>query len=374
MAATAAIPSPTVFATCEIIMRKFFLWAGAITLVAILIAAAVLLRTLVFAGQFTQIAPHFSGKCRTIAGVTGGEDLEIDPVTGTVFISAYDRRAVLAGEPVNGALYRLDLSDPDAEPIPLWRGEGDGDFRPHGISLYRSGDGKQRLFVINHPADGRQRVEVFDIVDGWLTHIESISDPLFISPNDLTAAGWRAFYLGNDVMSQNMAMKLVELLVPLAQSTVVYFDGEKASVAAGQLSSVNGTALSRDGQRFFVTEMMGKNLRIYDRNSVTGALTLASTIGLNSFLDNVTVDADDNLWIGAHPRLTDFLRHGTDQAAIAPAQIFRVTPIRNARSRVEEVYLNAGEQISAASGALKYNRQLVLGPVFDSKLLVCDAP
>ncbi len=355
-------------------MRKFFLWAGSITLGIILIAAAVLLRTLVFAGQFTQINPHFSGDCRTVTGVTGGEDIDIDPVTGTVFISAYDRRAVLAGEPINGALYRLDLSDTEAEPIPLWRGEGDGDFRPHGISLYRTGDGKQRLFVINHPADGRQRVEIFDIVDGWLTHVESISDPLFVSPNDLTATGWRTFYLGNDVMSQNIAMKLVEMLLPLARSTVVYFDGEKASVAAEGLSFVNGTALSHDGRQFFVTEMTGKNLRIYDRNSMTGALTLTDTVGFNTFLDNVTADADDHLWIGAHPRLTDFLHHGTDRTVIAPAQIFKVTPVRNARSRVEEVYLNGGEQISAASVALKHNRQLVLGPVFDSKLLVCDAP
>jgi len=355
-------------------MRKFFLWTGGITLGAILIAAAILLRTLVFAGQFTQIDPHFSGKCRAIIGVIGGEDLDVDPVTGTVYISAYDRRAVLTGAPVNGALYRLDLSDPEAEPIPLWRGEGDGDFRPHGISLYRSGDGKQRLFVINHPADGHHRVEVFDIADGWLSHIESISDPLFVSPNDLSATGWRSFYLGNDVMSQNMAMKLVEMLLPLARSTLVYFDGEKASVAAKGLSFVNGTALSNNGRKFYATEMAGKKLRIYDRNSMTNALTPAGTIAIDSFIDNVTVDADDHLWIGAHPRLTDFLRHGTDQAVMAPAQIFRVTPIRNAKSRVEEVYLNAGEQISAASVALKHNRRLVLGPVFDSRLLVCDAP
>ncbi len=355
-------------------MRKLLLWAGGLTLGIILIAAAILLRTLVFAGQFTQIDPHFSKNCRAVTGVTGGEDLEVDPATGTVYISAYDRRAVLAGAPVNGALYRLNLSDPEAEPIPLWRGEGDGDFRPHGISLYRAGDGKQRLFVINHPADGQHRVEVFDIVDGWLSHIESISDPLFVSPNDLTATGWRKFYLGNDVMSQSMAMKLVEMLLPLARSTVVYFDGDKAHIVAQDLSFVNGTALSNNGRQFYATEMSGKKLRIYDRDSVTNALTLANTIHMDSFIDNVTVDSDDHLWIGAHPRLTDFLRHGTDQTVMAPAQIFRVTPIRHAKTRVEEVYLNAGDQISAASVALKFNRQLVLGPVFDSRLLVCDAP
>lgn len=355
-------------------MRKFLWWAAGVTLTVILIAAALLLRTLVFAGQFTSISPHFSGTCRTVAGVAGASDMDLDPARGTLYFSAYDRRAVLAGEAINGALYRLDLSDPEAEPIPLWRGEGEGDFRPHGLSLYRSGDGRQRLFVINHPADGGQSVEVFDIRGGWLTHIESIGDPLFISPNAIIATGWRAFYLANDVMSQNAAVKMLELLLPLARSDVIYFDGEKAAIAAQGLAYVNGLALSQNGRQMYVTEMMGKKLRIYERNLRTGALKLVDTIGIDSFLDNVSVDGDDRLWIGAHPRLTDYLQHSVDPAAIAPAQIFRVTPARKGPDRVEEVYANNGEEISAAAVALRYKKYLVLGPVFDSKVLICDAP
>lgn len=355
-------------------MRKFLWWTGGVTLAAILLAAAILMRTLVFAGQFTQINPHFAGKCRTLTGVTGAEDLDINADTGTVYISAYDRRAVMAGAPINGALYRLDLSHPEAEPIPLWRGEGDGDFRPHGISLYRSGDGRQRLFVINHPADGRQLVEVFDITDGWLTHIESISDPSFVSPNDLAATGWRAFYLGNDVMSRNQTMKIIETLLPLARSTVIFFDDGKARIAAQDLSFVSGMALSQNGRQLYVSELMEKKLQIYARNPVTHALSPLGEVGFDTFPDNVTVDADERLWIGAHPRLTDLLSHATDQSVLAPAQIFRVTPLLNTSSRVEEVYANAGDEISAASVALRHGRQLVIGPVFDSRLLICDAP
>ena len=314
-------------------MRKFLWWTSGVSLAVILIAAALLLRTLVFAGQFTEISPHFSGKCRTVTGVTGAGDMDVDNARGTLYFSAYDRRAVLAGEAINGALYRLDLSDPEAEPIPLWRGEGEGDFRPHGVSLYRSGDGRQRLFVINHPADGGQMIEVFDIRDGWLTHIESISDPLFVSPNAIIATGWRAFYLANDVMSQDAAMKMLEMLLPLARSDVIYFDGEKAAIAAQGLSYVNGLALSQNGRQLYVTEMTGKKLRTYERHLRTGALKLADTIRIDSFLDNVTVDADDRLWIGAHPRLTDYLQHGADPAISAPAQIFRVTPARKGPGR-----------------------------------------
>jgi arylesterase/paraoxonase len=120
--------------------------------------------------------------------------------------------------------------------------------------------------------------------------------------------------------------------------------------------------------------MTGKNLRIYDRNAMTGKLALRETVALDSFADNITIDANDALWIGSHPRLTDFLRHAADASVIAPSQIFKITPLRNVKSRVEEIYLNNGEQISAASVALRHGKYLVLGTVFDSKLLVCTAP
>lgn len=354
--------------------RKFFIWSGGVIFLILLTAGGLILRTLVFAGQFTPINPHFSGNCRAVAGVTGAEDIEIDPVNAIAYISATDRRAAAAGKPVNGALYRLNLSDPEAEPIPLWRGEGEGDFRPHGISLYRSGDGKQRLFVINHPADGRHMVELFDSVDGWLTHVESISDPLFVSPNDLAAAGMRAFYIGNDVVSQNPVMKLLETLLPLHLANLIYFDGEKASVAAADIAFANGVALSNDGRRLFLAEMMDRNLRVYDRNAMTGALALADTIRLGSFPDNLSADADNAIWIGSHPRLADVMAHASDPAAKAPSQVLKVTPIPNARARQEEIYLNAGEQISAVSVAARHNKHLLLGPVFDSGILVCELP
>jgi hypothetical protein len=51
-----------------------------------------------------------------------------------------------------------------------------------------------------------------------------------------------------------------------------------------------------------------------------------------------------------------------------------VTPERNGPARVEEIYVNRGEEISAASIALRYKNQLILGPVFDSRLLVCTLP
>jgi len=55
------------------------------------------------AGQFKTIEPHFSGKCKSVAGVVGPEDITIHPRTGVAYVSACDRRALQEGEPGSGA-------------------------------------------------------------------------------------------------------------------------------------------------------------------------------------------------------------------------------------------------------------------------------
>ncbi len=98
------------------------------------------------AGQFNTLAPHFEGTCREITGVIGPEDITIHSKTGIAYISAYDRRAVLAGdEGFATGVFSYDTNLKDARPVLLTTGPGP-DFRPHGLSLYVSPDGNDLLF------------------------------------------------------------------------------------------------------------------------------------------------------------------------------------------------------------------------------------
>jgi hypothetical protein len=49
--------------------------------------------------------------------------------------------------------------------------------------------------------------------------------------------------------------------------------------------------------------------------------------------------------------------------------VFKLTPSTNTNYLVEEVYLNEGEQLSGSSVAVQYKNELLVGVVFDHKVL-----
>ena len=103
----------------------------AVLLLVILVAGWVVYLYWV-AGQFKTIEPHFSGKCKAVAGVVGPEDITIHPKTGVAFVSGCDRRAIQEGGEGGGAIFAYDLNAVTAEPVNLTP-DADPDFRPHGI-------------------------------------------------------------------------------------------------------------------------------------------------------------------------------------------------------------------------------------------------
>src|SRR5690606_28881387 len=132
------------------------------------------------------------------------------------------------------------------------------DFRPHGISLHIAADGSRRLFAVNHPAAGSEAVEIFDIAeDGMLTHSRSVTDPLFVSLNDVVAVGPESFYATNDHASKNGLHQLFSNLLLLRNTNVIYFDGASGRVAADKFGLANGINASPDGRRIYIADLMG---------------------------------------------------------------------------------------------------------------------
>jgi hypothetical protein len=60
------------------------------------------------------------------------------------------------------------------------------------------------------------------------------------------ATGARQFYLTNDTMNESKWALAKHALVGAGQSTLVYFDGDKARVVASDLNFPAGLALSGD--------------------------------------------------------------------------------------------------------------------------------
>jgi arylesterase/paraoxonase len=304
-----------------------------------------------------------------VTGITGAEDITVHPKNGIAYISAYNIRAVEAGQDGKGDIFSYDLNS--KKPVLTKLHAGMKDFRPHGISLFTTNEGPDVLFVINH-SGGNHAVEKFHIVGNRLKHQKTITDPALISPNDILAISPDHFYVTNDHGTTSGLMRLLEDYLRLKLSNVVYFNGQNFSQAASDIGYANGINISADKKFIFVSCVTEQSLKIYYHDpSAPGKLKFKQKIKLNTGVDNIERDAHGNLWIGAHPQLLKFVAHAKDQEKKSPSQILRVSLGKMDAYQVDEIYLDDGDDISGSSVAAVYGNRMLIGSVFEPKILDC---
>ena len=339
--------------------------AGAI----VLVAAAFIFQLFHAAGQFKTIEPHFSGSCTPVAGILGAEDITIHPRTRVAYISAADRRSMLAGGTGRGGIYAYDLKL-DSPQLQNLTPSADEDFHPHGISLYVGDDGRDVLYVINH-AGGRHSIEIYDLVGKGLSHRGTLSDPLMVSPNDLVAVGRDRLYVTNDHANAAGFARKIEDYLRRSISTVVYYDGERFVKAASGIRYPNGISASGDGETLFVASTTGGSVLVFRIDPDSGGLEERGRIEIGSGVDNIEVNERGDLWIGAHPQLLTFMQHTEDASRFAPSQVIRVGDPDADAPLVEEVFLSLGEDLSGSSVGAVHGDRLLVGSVMDEGILDC---
>jgi len=339
-------------------------------IIIVLVIAWRVVDTIRHAGEFKTLKPHFTGQCQKIGGVVGAEDITVHPQTGVAFISSSDRRALLRGEPVPGAIYTYDLkSDPPT--LKNLTQNLDHDFQPHGISLYLDEPGAASLFVVNHRRDG-EHIEIFDYHDSTLVHRESIRGELMTSPNDVVAVGPRSFYVTNDHGNVSALGRTAEEYLQLARSYVLYYDGQNFRKVAEDISYANGINVSHDGMTIYVAVCVGLKINVYDRDMASGALQLIKEIPLGTGIDNIELDAEGNLWVAAHPQLLTFTRHAKEASKLSPSEILKISFMSNGDYKIAQIYLNNGDEISGSSVGAVFGQKLLVGSVFEKHFLVCE--
>lgn len=353
-------------------MRNVLIGAAVVAGIAVAIVGIFVFRIYMQFNQFTTLWPNPVGACVDVETPTGPEDLAVDHETGLVYASAYDRRTYRAGTPVRGNLVRFamkDLGAPAVDMAPTFP----EDFKPHGISLYKGPDGKKRVFVINHPNAGGHVIEIFDVrANGDLVHAESITGDLLITPNDIHAVGPRQFYVTNDHANEGGWGRRWEDYLRQDKTSLTYFDGETMSTVAEGLTFANGINGNAEGTQIYVSETTDMMVRFYDRDPSNGALTLKQQVPITSGLDNIDVHPDGSLWIGAHPQIITFQSYASDPDQISPSQVIQLTPEGERGGEVKEIYLDLGNQISGSSVGVRYENKLIVGSVFEEKVIVCD--
>lgn len=327
-----------------------------------------LLAILINAGVFKTITSVGDSQCQVIKGVVGAEDISFIPGSPLAFVSAYNRRIEVSNpnEKIQGGIYTYNIENqtlikvsPDLD-----------DFKPHGISVYQAEDGSIRLFVIDH-AHRQQQVHIFNYIDGILKLERTVQSNQFISPNDLVAVGPEQFYVSNDHGFVSGILRLLEDYLMLPLSNVVFFDGEQAQEVASNISYANGINVNADGDRLYLASVTSLTLYVYERDINTHQLTLIDKINTGTGIDNIEIDEQGDLWLGAHPQLLKFVSHAKDIKKRSPSEIIKVKSSDDSYA-IETIYRSAGDPISGSSVAAVKGNRMLIGSVFDPLFLDCE--
>src|SRR5690606_26157374 len=124
-----------------------------------------------------------------------------------------------------------------------------------------------------------------------------------VSPNDVVAVGRRQFYLTNDSRSRKGVQRGIDIFLNRKTGNIVYFDGEKAYVVANNLIFPNGINVDATQTLLYVSETIGGNLKVFERDPGDGHLQLRRSQFIQTGLDNIDVDASGDLWIAVQPNL-----------------------------------------------------------------------
>lgn len=351
-------------------MRRFV----PVVLVVILLLAIMVFEFLRHLGEFRDIAPHFAGTCVAVALPGSAEDIQIDRSSATAYLSVLDRRAVFEGQNASGTVSKLNLNAAHPTPAPAVSGAPDG-FRPHGLSLFADRDGVQRLFVVNHPAGKPHTIEIFERARaGTFEHVETITNPWLVDPNAVVAVGPRQFYVVNSFGSPPGFRRALEFAFRRAAASIVYYDGEVMREVGEPVALGAGIAASADGGRIYVSELNAHRMRVYSRDSASGDLELFQNVNIFSAGDNLSVAEDGAIWVAAHPRVLQLLRHLRDPNERSPTQILRIAEDPQTPDRIAEVYLNDGTEMSAGSVAAVLGKNMLIGSITEPKILECNLP
>ena len=354
-------------------LKRIAITTGVVVVVG---AVALVARTLVMGGMFTEVKP-VALECKMLTGVTGAEDIAIDRKSGLAFASATDRRPPYPDKPMfQDGIYMLSLAHPEAGFAKL--AGAPKDFHPHGISLFRAADGSLTLMAVNHISPTQHAVDIFEVKiengTAMLNEIGDIQSDKLNSPNDVAAVGKEQFYVTNDHGSHTPFGQTLENYLLLPRADVLYFDGSVFKEVAAGLVFANGIALSNDGNRVYVAESTARHVQTFGRDPFSGKLTQQNTFDLPSGPDNIDVDEKGDLWIAAHPKLFALVAYASDPSRPSPSEVYKVEVSDGIPHSATEIYADTGHQIGAVSVAVNVKDRLFIGSIFDPKILDCRLP
>ncbi|CAN9354268.1 unnamed protein product [Alternaria alternata] len=179
--------------------------------------------------------------------------------------------------------------------------QGD-DLVLHGLDIWQSDESPNeiRLFAVNHGRKG-ETIALFSHTLGTTTlrFLEEFQHPSIKTPNAVTAAGPRSFYVSNDHYFYNGTFREFEVANrPFKWATdVVHCAVRNLTLDCRSVTppnahpGANGILLIDDGRTLMVNDFALETVTAYDVEPTSGDLTFSSRIAIGAGIDNLSIES-----------------------------------------------------------------------------------
>ncbi len=339
------------------------------------------MRGLVLVGAFAllaacrTVAPAPEGACQIVSGLPGPEDFDLDAdwgEHGRLIVSLQERRLRQdGGQRPPGALAWVPLKTGgrlgEARRFVV-ENRDDLAFHPHGISLARQPAGDLRLYVINHLAEDRHPIEIYELRADRLVFRQRLESPLLTSPNDLIALADDELYVSID-RSHRGPLSYLEGAVSWPGGKLLHHRAGRWRVAIEGVAYANGVAVNGAGDRLYLAAVREEGVREIARDPSTGALgETLRFLAVGSGVDNLMWERPGVLNVAAHPDVLAFVRHVSSADSHSPSEVYRIDL---ATGGVTRIFTDDGSSVDAASTARVVRGRVLLGQVYDPELASC---
>ena len=317
-------------------------------------------------GFFRTIENNFEGEILKEINLPGAEDITISKIDSFAIVSSTKRNELPNTKQEIGGLYFIDLKNSAYKPIHLTK-NFNKPFAPHGISIFKK-DSIYTVAAINHTKEG-EFIEIFQLINQELKHQKTLKNELIFSPNDIVLLNENSFYFTNDHKYKDGIQRLAEDYLGLAISNVVYFDGKNYTQAADGIAYANGINYDKKRNLLFVASPRKFLIKVYQKNK-DNSLTFIENINCKTGVDNIEFDAENNLWVGAHPDLMHFASYVKGDKETSPSEIIKINYRGKSDYSIEQIYMEDGSKMSASTVAATFNTLIFTGNVMDNTFLI----
>ncbi|KAF9482226.1 calcium-dependent phosphotriesterase [Pholiota conissans] len=263
----------------------------------------------------------------------------------------------------------------------------------HGIDVVASTLHSEHLYIylVNHRkplgnvsayAVGADSViEIFETAVGSTTmkHVRTVENPVISTPNSVIGSpDGKSFYFTNDHGVRVGLVRSLDMLGRRSSSVGYCHIDEGCKIALSNTFTSNGITAAPNGT-IYVANGIGGIVDAFEPQT-DNTLALTDSIKTDYILDNLSVDADGQLWAAAVPKMWSALQHMKSPSKLSPSMALRISintgpnAFYGEKYKVSKMFEDDGKIIPLLT-SVSYDserRKLYLGGIAAPHSVVCD--